>query len=244
MVRGLTDTHCHLHEYSDDDVISIARLGIRVVAVSDDYSSSLRTLRLWGKHRWVIPAVGLHPWNVGRDSVRDAQRIVELAELYGVKFLGEIGLDRRFVPQTIDAQQRAFREFLEYARGKRVALSIHTVNTWREVLELLERFDIYTAVLHWYTGPLELLERVRDMGMFIGVNPAIELQEKHRRVVASAPPEILVPESDGPYRYRGVELHPSMITRVVHWIAKLRGLSYEEALDLVMDNTRRLLHFA
>jgi len=235
----LADTHCHLHEYDERDVLRIGRLGLKVLAVSDDYESSLRTLVLSRRHLWVVPAVGLHPWSVDSESIRLVDKIIDLALEHGVKAIGEVGLDKKFAPHTIDLQRIVFIKFVEYARAAGAVLTIHAVNTWREVLEILERYDVNSAVLHWYTGPAELLSRIRSMGMFIGVNPSIKIQEKHRRVVEKAPLEILLPESDGPYKYRGLMLDPSMIKDVIEWIAKLKGLSIEEATDVIRDNIRR-----
>jgi len=243
ILKRYLDSHCHLHEFSDEEIESFEQLDVTIVAVSDDLPSSKRTLELAERFEWIIPALGLHPWEVGADSASDAREIVELIRSRSsiVRIVGEVGLDKRFRAHTIAYQVEVFRMFVEVAKELRLGMTVHSVDTWREVLDILYRNDIPIAVFHWYTGPLELIREIADRGYMISINPAIAIQQKHRRVAEVAPLDIMLVESDAPYNYRGMKLHPSMVRGVVEEIAKVKGMDVDHVESVLRRNSQRFL---
>ncbi len=240
----LIDVHCHLHEYSDEEVSEILSLfkGV-IVSVGDDEESSRRNLDLASRYPGrVIPCLGLHPWEVkGRDSVEEARRIAELIVEQGVPCIGEVGLDKKFCPQTIDVQREVFNVFLEAAAETGAMLNIHSPKAWREVLDAALRAGVKRLNFHWYTGPVELLEEIEAQGYTVSVNPALRIQAKHRLVVEHAPLEMILTESDAPYKYRGMRLTPLMIPMVIREIAAIKGVSPDVVERVVARNASRLL---
>ncbi len=238
------DAHCHLYEFDNTYIDSLFKQygDLLVFAVSDDYESSLRTIELAKKNKHVVPCIGLHPWEVGKkkDPVREAEKIAELAVREGVRCFGEIGLDTKFVAETIDVQRRVFQVFLEYGRRNRMFLNIHAAGTWEEVLELVKDYPAPVNI-HWYTGPLHLITVIRDNGFFISINPAVKIQHKHREVVRYAPLDIILTESDGPYEYRGLRLEPKLIPNVVKEIASIKGVEEDAVREAVASNAERIL---
>jgi Mg-dependent DNase len=171
----LYDAHTHLHEFLDSRVEEFTK-EIVIVGVSDDYPSSRRTLELAERFNNIVPCVGIHPWNVDKvsiDELRQLERLVSEA-----KCIGEVGLDRRFVPQTFDRQLEFFRTFVTWARDYDLPLNIHAPDAWRDVLELVRRSDVERVLIHWYTGPLNLLNEIRDYGYYLSINAAIRIHEK------------------------------------------------------------------
>ncbi len=238
------DAHSHLHEYNDNEIEDLLESGdLVIVAVSDDYDSSLRTIRLSSNYPdMVYPCIGLHPWEVGKtpEPLRVVEEIIRLAYHNDITCLGEIGLDTKFVGETIEVQRRVFDRFLEAAADMNATLNLHTAGTWKEVLDLVAKKGITRANLHWYTGPLELLEKIKSLGYTISINPAVKIQRKHQVVVEKAPLEILLTESDSPYNYRGLKLNPLMVKDVVGKIAELKNLSKEEVMQAVRENAKRV----
>ncbi len=240
--KVVLDAHCHLHEYSDEFIENdIASLGIHILAVSDDYKSSLRTLNLSRRFPWVIPAVGLHPWNVGNSSLQEARDIINIVEDNDVMVLGEIGLDKKFRYETFDKQIEILKIFLSIARDRNLIVNIHAAGAWRETLELLYRYDIPLAIIHWYTGPIELLREIADRGYKITINPTISIQEKHREIARIAPLEIMLLESDAPYRYRGIDMHPKMVLELYRDIASVKGIDIDSVIDVISETSKAFL---
>ncbi|MFP3485903.1 MAG: TatD family hydrolase [Vulcanisaeta sp.] len=233
----LYDAHTHLHEFLDSRIEEFSR-EIVMVGVSDDYPSSKRTLDLAEKFSNVIPCVGIHPWNVDKVSIDELRQLERLVSEAGC--IGEVGLDRRFVPQTFDRQLEFFRTFVEWARDYDLPLNIHAPDAWRDALELIRRSDVNKALFHWYTGPLNLLGEIRDYGYYISINAAIKIQEKSRLVAREAPLDIILLESDGPYEYRGITLEPPMVKDAALIVAEIKGVHLDELWDRVRENFSRL----
>jgi len=187
----------------------------------------------------VRAAVGIHPWNVGKVSADDLAKVLELVD--NVSFIGEVGLDKRFTPETFDLQLKIFSEFVTQALSDRKVLLLHAAGAWREVLEILSRSAVETAVIHWYTGPLEYLKNIKELGYFIGVNVALLRQPKMREVVKQAPLDIILTESDGPYEYRGLRLEPELIPELMREIAVIKGVGFEEVVTAVYNNYLNLV---
>ncbi|BEP17627.1 TatD family hydrolase [Pyrofollis japonicus] len=247
MGSRLIDMHAHLHEFSEEQLKSIlSGLGEEaiLVGVSDDLESSYRTIELARQYSMIIPCIGLHPWSIKneKEAIDEAKRIVELALDKGIRCIGEVGLDTKFVGETIEKQRKVFAIFLEAAREHNLVLNLHTAGTWSEVFDLLVKYDIKYANFHWYTGPLALLGQIEQHGYTISINPAIKIQKKHREVVKKASISIMLTESDSPYEYRGMKLTPLMIIDVLKEIALIKNMDFVEVKNQVWNNFREKYH--
>jgi len=242
----LYDMHCHLHEYSDREIEEILESldGLTIVAVSEDAESLARTLELESSYpERVVACAGFHPWSIGERSLGEAEEIARLAARLGVRCIGEVGLDAKFLPrETWHAQVHVARLFLRTAAELDAYLTLHAPNAWRPLLSLLVEEGARKAMFHWYTGPLNLIDEIVAAGYKISINPAIKIQEKHRRVAREAPLEAIVFESDGPYEYRGLRLDPRMIPEAASTVAELKGVSVERVLEAASLNSERLLY--
>ncbi len=231
------DIHTHAYEYSIDVIRKYVERGIVLVVVSEDYPSSRITYSLSEKLEGIIPCVGLHPWNIkNEDAVDEALKIVDFALENNIRCLGEIGLDTRFVGDTIEAQRKVLEVFLDAARRYELFVNLHTAGTWAEVLDYLEKWNIRYANFHWYTGPLYLIERIEERGYTISVNPAVKIQHKHRKVVEESSLAILLSESDSPYNYRGMSFTPELVIDVVREIAGIKNLETKKVNKSILDN--------
>jgi len=240
MREKYVDSHIHLNEYSEERISSLCgRDDVVLIAVSEDLRSSLTNISIEKRCPNVRAAVGIHPWNVGKVSADELAKVLELVGSVG--FVGEVGLDKRFTPETFDLQLKIFSEFVTRALSSRKALLLHAAGAWREVLEILSRSAVETAVIHWYTGPLEYLKNIEELGYFIGVNVALLRQPKMREVVKQAPLDIMLTESDGPYEYRGLRLEPELIPELIREIAVIKGVEIEEVMTAVYNNYLKLV---
>ena len=237
------DVHSHAYEYGASELRRImSETPLVIVIVSDDYTTSLKTLEISRSLESVSPCLGVHPWTVAelgeREALRQARQVVDLALEAGIGCIGEVGLDTKFVAESIDAQRAVFRFFLEAARDNGLRLNLHTAGTWREVYELLVRYDIGYANFHWYTGPLDLIDDIVSHGYTLSINPAVRVQRKHQAVVERAPLEAILTESDAPYNYKGVKLTPRLIPQVVAEIARIKKLDEDYVKNRIYENFR------
>ncbi len=242
----LFDMHSHLYEHSDSEISRILELDpeLVIVAVSDDPDSIHRTLELASTYKGrIVPCGGYHPWNLKEggsiDSAREAARQVART---GLACIGEVGLDKKFLPlDTWNIQLEVFKIFTRLAREMDAFLNIHAPGAWRETLDIIVAEEVPRAMFHWYTGPLDLIDEIRSHGYYVSINPAIRIQEKHKRVAASAPLDSIVFESDSPYNYRGLRLSPLMIRDSMEIVAELKGISVEEVRLAAYKNSLDLI---
>jgi len=225
----VVDSHVHLYEFSDREIEEILERDkeLIVVAVSDDAESALRTYEIAETYKGrVIPCVGFHPWNIkeGR-GIAQAWEAARLAYRLGVTCIGEVGVDRKFLDRsTLPLQLEIFRVMVRAARDLGAGLNIHSPDAWSLALGVLAGEGYGKAVLHWYTGPLTLLEAMRSLGVKASINAAIRVQRKSVEVAKAAPLDMIVFESDGPYEYRGLRLTPLMTRETVRIVAEMRGV--------------------
>ena len=222
------DAHVHLHEDP-----SMANEVDVIIAVSDDLESSRKTLEI-AKN----PCVGIHPWQVEESSEKELEELEGLLER--AVCIGEVGLDFRYVKDR-EKEKKFFERFLIWSREYDLPLNIHALDAWRDVFELLLKYDIKRAYFHWYNGPLDLVEEITSQGYFIGINAAIRIQKKHMRVLERAPMKAILTESDGPYKYRGLFLRPKEIPELVKIIGEVKGVSAETVKEEVFKNLVRWL---
>lgn len=230
------DMHVHCAELGDLDKY---RGRYILICVSDDIDSSYTILKLSEKYDNVKPCIGIHPWVVHEFTVKSAK---ELLEKLGdrVRCLGEVGLDKKFKPETYNKQFEIFKLFVEYAREHDVILNLHAAGAWSEVFQIVYSRGIDKAYFHWYTGPLDLADQITSIGYFIGANPAFLIQEKHRVVLDSVNIDSVITESDAPYHYRGLNLMPELIEKTIAYLSGKKRLEPVMVEEIIYNNFIKL----
>lgn len=235
----LIDAHTHAYEYSGEELRAIEKENIRIISVSEDLESSLTNISLGEEHLWIKPCVGIHPWNVSKISVSVLKELEKIVSKNELACIGEIGLDTKFVPQTIDRQRDFFIAQLRIGKDYGLPFNLHAAGTWTEVFDLLLKMDIEKAVFHWYTGPIDLLNQMKHYGFYISINPSIKIQEKHQRIAEAASLDIILVESDGPYSYRGLKLNSLMIKETITFLSKIKNIEESYLLEKIYLNTSK-----
>jgi len=245
MIRSpLYDAHCHLHEFSDPEIERFITNGYVIIAVSDDLSSSIRTLGIYRKYtNNVIPCIGLHPWNIEKESRENIEHLVSLIDREKPPCIGEVGLDKRFLPESsFEKQAEIFRSFLEVASSIDAVVNIHAVDAWRDALKMVISSGVRRAIFHWFNGPEDVLREIIDVGYMVSINAAIKVQDKHKRIARLADLSSILVEIDGPYNYRGMKLSPDMLGEALSIIAEVKGISREDVERTVERNFRRYIY--
>ena len=214
---------------------------MKIICVAEDFESSMKSLSLAEEFPNIIPFIGIHPWNVEEVSRSELENVIQLVEKRDdIRGLGEVGLDGK-MKKTYEKQMGVFKRFCALASEYDLPMNIHARAAWREVLEILRKYDVERAIIHWFSGPTELLDEIALSGYFITINPAIRIQERHRRVLEESSMEIILTESDGPYSYRGLNLRPDMIKDLVKYIAEVKGMREEVVEERIASNFRKLI---
>lgn len=242
----VADAHVHLDLLAEvDRALEEARsAGVEtVVGVSMGVSSICVTLELAERYPgFVLPAIGLHPWQIDREDTEKALEKVA-SSLDRAVAIGEIGLDYGIRTRK-QVQKEVFRRQLGMAAEQGLPVVVHCRHSHAGTLELLKEFRIRRAVFHWYSGPLDVLEALLAEGYLISVTPAVETSPKHREAVAATPLDKLLLETDSPVAYQGREAAPADVVRVCREVSRLKHVDPEEAALRTSQTLRYFLRHA
>jgi len=237
------DSHCHLYKFNEIEIKRIIKnKDIIILSVSEDLESSLKNLVLSQLNENVIPAIGIHPWNIEKINENTFKIIEDIIKDNKIKIIGEIGLDKKFKPETYEKQKEIFEKFLNLAKEYDLNLNLHTPNASNDVFDLLIKYDIKKAYFHWYSGDEKLLEEIIDKGYFIGINVATIVNEKYKKYIEIADIKNIITESDGPYNYKGIILHPNMLKDLYKLISDIRKIDLEELSNIIQNNFARFIY--
>ncbi len=240
---ALIDTHAHLDLMDDPEkeAVRARQAGVnRIIAVSMDRMSCEKTLELSQRQPGLIlPACGLHPWNIRQGEV---EQCIEFIERHAdhVVAIGEIGLDYRIrTPKLL--QKDVLERQLAIAKSHHRAVLLHCRLSHARVFAMVRDAGIERAVFHWYAGPIDVLKDIVDQGYVISATPAVRYSPAHRAAVLCAPLEHLVLETDAPVEYQGVASTPADVVEVCRQVALLKGLSFERVASATTKNVETLL---
>jgi TatD DNase family protein len=223
---------------------------MRLLSNSVDYKTSTQTITLAKQYSpTVLGAIGVHPSTVmcTKDQRLDEfQRLIEENEEY-VAAIGEVGLDGKYTQdeQVRKRQLEVFRFFLGLAERRGLPVVVHSRLAVDEVLETLQDFHLPKVLLHWYDGPLDKLEVMRERRYLISIGPAAFYSRAIGEVASNAALDMILSETDGPVKYHGPfegrPTQPSFVVEVVRKIAQIKGLQTDDVREAVWSNFRKLI---
>lgn len=243
----MIDLHAHLDLYPDPVATTqeCIRRNLFVLSVTTTPSAWSGTASLAEGAARIRTALGLHP-QIARERQGELALFEEL--LPRSRYVGEIGLDGSLeLKTTWNVQRRLFEEILRMcaAAGGRI-MTIHSRRAATPVLDALaSRSGAGEAVLHWFSGSKNELQRAIDQGCWFSVGPAMLASEKGRAMTALMPPDRLLTESDGPFaQIEGHPLFPWDTTMAERTLADIWGLNEEDVRHRLTENLRRLTTIA
>ena len=252
------DSHCHLHDRAFADLRETLRLSWThdvwgAVAVGCDAETNAQTLAAAAaapKSIWAC--LGFHPdWTRLTDEDLDRVEAQVAAHHSRIVGVGEIGLpwySLEGAPDAAAIMERG-RERLDRLLGLAsrwdLPVALHAPHgAAADALQALKRHRTERAVFHWHKAPVEVTHAIVDAGYFVSVTPDVVYRDRDREMVAGAPLDALLVESDGPWKYggefEGIESGPWLASRVAEEVAKLKRLPVDEMMFQLSTNTCRL----
>ncbi len=119
-------------------------------------------------------------------------------------------------------------------------VTVHSRGAEAVVIERLRSAGVL-AILHWYTGPLGLVEEALAAGLYFSINPAMLRTEKGREVIAAISRDRALTESDGPFaKSHGHPAGPADMRTLVAELAGVWGIDPNAARRQLYDNLASL----
>ena len=156
-------------------------------------------------------------------------------------------------------QEKVFKRQLEIATDRNLPVSIHCLQAWGKLLELLNPGPRPRCgfVLHSFGGPQEMIKPLADLGAYFSLPGyfAHERKGRQRESFRHVPRDRLLIETDAPdqslpanrvkYALEEVKTgkpinHPANLVAVYHFAAELREEPVEAMARQVEKNFKRL----
>jgi TatD DNase family protein len=242
----LIDAHVHLDKYAaelDSALRQIEEHRVFTVAVAMDVPSYERSLEIATESELVLPTFGIHP----RRAPQYADRLGELSPLIQqIPAIGEIGLDFHWIKDKslYPAQRKVLEYFLAAAREQKKIVNLHTKGAEKTILELLEKYDVRRAIIHWYSGPIDILRAMIQFGAYFTVGVEVAYSDSIKAIAKEIPNHLLLTETDNPGGLKwlkGVVGMPNDIQKVLDVLAQVRDSSPELIARTVHANFLRLI---
>ena len=166
--------------------------------------------------------------------------------------IGEIGFDLHWDKTTLDIQQQAFRQQVDWAKSLNLPIVIHVREAFDALFEALDALNDVrlTGVVHCFTGNLNQAERILDYGnFFLGIGGVATYKNGGLdKVLPHVPHDRIILETDSPYLapvpHRG-KRNESAYTRVVaQRVADLWEMPLENVADITTQNARTLFNLS
>lgn len=253
------DCHNHTHEgpylaagdCAETRIERARQKGIHWMVVNGTREKDWETvLKLRSRCPAMTAAIGLHPHHLFSRTPFWAQILEELLTAHTGAMIGEVGLDSTRDGVTAVDQQGIFITQLEIACRLNRSVTIHCVQSWGWMLEILENGPTpETALLfHGYSGSAETVQRLLPHHAYFSFSGAVFKwkPERRQRVIQSVPEDRLLIETDAPYfspcgSNNGNE--PANLPAVAAAVAEARGITIEELRAITWRNAGRLLNF-
>jgi TatD DNase family protein len=242
----LIDAHVHIDKYGADlnqALQEIRAHDVFTIAVAVDVPSYKRSLEIGDECAFVLPTFGIHP----RRAPEYVNRLSELNPFIEQSpAIGEVGLDFHWVKESSQypAQLKVLEYFLAAAREQNKLVNLHTKGAEQKILNLLERYDIQRAIVHWYSGPQDILRALVQFGAYFTVGVEISYSETIQAIAREIPDHLLLAETDNPGGLkwlRGIVGMPTELQNVIRMLACVRGSSRETVRQIILANFLRMV---
>ncbi|HBR14810.1 MAG TPA: hypothetical protein DD723_04605 [Candidatus Omnitrophica bacterium] len=259
----LIDTHAHLDHVQNLEAAleRAAQAGVEgIVAVSTNLAASRRNLEI--KKTYPNPrlylAMGIHPSDADGQELEECVDLIR-AHVDDLAAIGEIGLDFWYKDVKKeegrkDEQRRVFETLLDLAQELNLPVVVHSRGAWQECYAMVKERRLKKAVFHWYSGPLDVLDKILAKGYYISATPSLAYSSQLREAVSHAPVEQTLIETDCPVYYRslepsqdqkgeaseGFQAEPKDVFKTLQAYCALKKMEEEAAAEILNRNAREL----
>lgn len=247
------DTHAHYDDSAFDTdreqlLAALREAGVgTVVNVGASLDSTRRTVELTEQYPFIYGAAGVHPDEVGELDEKSYQWLREQCLREKIVAVGEIGLDYYWDKENHELQKKWFIRQLRLARELHMPVIIHSREAAADTMDILKQEyqpDI-PVVVHCYSYSPEMAREYIKMGYYLGIGGVLTFKnaKKLKEVVAEAPMEKLLLETDSPYLapvpFRGKRNDSRNLTYVAEAISEIKGLTPEDVIRITEENAFR-----
>lgn len=246
--NNIFDAHAHYDDsWFDEDrfelLEKIHSKGVcGIVNNATDLKSAKTAIQYAEKYSFMYAAVGFHPENLDGMPDNYLDLLAELSEHPKVVAIGETGLDYHWdIPKPL--QNKVFEEQIQLSLDLKMPIIVHDREAHGDTFELLRKYRP-NALIHCFSGSVELMREAVRMGMYISLGGVVTFKNARHsvEVAKEIPLDRLLLETDAPYMapvpFRGKRCDSSLIIYTAQKIAEVRGLKVQELLNQTCENAK------
>ena len=237
------DTHCHYDMFKNPKEIirSCENQKIITIGMTNLPSYFEMGVKHISEFKYIRLALGLHPLLAEKHS----KELVKFKNnIDKTSYIGEVGLDfSQEGISTKEIQIKSFEYVLKLVSGKNKILSIHSRRAEKEVLNLLIKYEISTAIFHWYSGSITTLKLIIESGYYFSINTSMIKSTTGQKIISYIPLNLILTETDSPYVTKnGVPTNPIDVKEVIQFLANSNRTSELEMEKQITDNFFELIN--
>lgn len=220
------------------------------VQVGCDLPSSRFTVAAVDADPRLLGAVAIHPNDAPELAVSGSldAALAEIADMAAhprIRAIGETGLDYfRTGQDGVAAQHHSFRQHLDIAKQRELALQIHCRDAHVDVLKILKEVGAPSRlVFHCFSGDAELARICNENGWYMSFSGTVTFKNAHnlREALAVADPALVMVETDAPFLtphpFRGRPNASYMLPYTVRNMSELLERELADLCQLLRANT-------
>ena len=238
----MIDAHCHIDLFPNPTKIAdqADRAGVLTITVTNLPSAFDKAQPHVKQFKRLRHALGLHPLLAAQHAT-ERRRFRELVD--ETSYIGEVGLDfGREGISTKETQIESFRFVLQTLRGKSKFVTLHSRRAESAVLDILEEEKRSPVVFHWFSGPLNALQRALDQGHYFSFNPAMTLSPNGHKIIERVPPGRVLTETDAPFvKVGGRTATPPDVVIVENYLASVWNTGAASVRSRIRENFLTLI---
>jgi TatD DNase family protein len=267
----LIDTHCHINmmvkksldtylsqkDYqSAQDIINQAHQEkiLALLNVGTSLIESVNCIELARVFKPIYASVGIHPNDLTDQWRKDIEKLTVYtsnAREHKIVAIGECGIDLHYPDYNLTRQQDAFKQQIELALERNLALIVHSRDGAQETLQCLEEFkDPYLrGTFHCFSYDIDVAYEAIKLGFVLGIGGTITYPKNKslRDTVRAVGLEHLVLETDAPFlppqHIRGKQNNPAQIKAIAQYIAELLEQPFDTIAAKTTQNAQHIFTF-
>jgi TatD DNase family protein len=238
----MIDVHCHIDQFKEPPVIARKAevngvITIAVTSLPEHFKLGYPHL---SNFKYVRLALGFHPMLAGKNTF-DENLFRSLAAK--TSYIGEVGLD--FSEKDTSCRQSqidVLDKIFKIVNDRPRFISLHSRKAEKNLFDILINNKIKKAVFHWYSGPLNLIDKIVSADHFFSINPAMIKSKNGQKIIERIPVDRILTESDGPYvMTKGKPTEPKDVRLVIEHLKLIWNKSFDEIDQIVQKNFKIII---
>ncbi len=197
-----------------------------------------------------FPMMGLHPGSVDENWKKNLEVVKEHLFTRKNIAIGEIGMDLYWDKTLQEAQAKAFREQICWAKELELPIIIHCREAFEEIFEILDELndEKLSGIFHCFTGNLEQAKKIQEYGGFmLGLGGVLTYKKSGLdEVVKDIPLDMIVLETDSPYLpptpHRGKRNESAYLIHIAEKLADIKQIKLSQIADITTANAHRIFN--